>query len=100
MQTQRKGKKGRRQDRGQTELKHPRQPAASVINNVCPICDGRTERQPGRGYATRQTLQLLTQDTVLKYLKTLILSSSRRSPSLCLFSRRPTVSLMRNPTTL
>ncbi|KAI9538144.1 hypothetical protein NQZ68_017877 [Dissostichus eleginoides] len=28
-----KRKKGRRQDRGQTELKLPRHPAASVINN-------------------------------------------------------------------
>lgn len=29
--------KGRRQDRGQTELKQPRQPAASVINNVSTV---------------------------------------------------------------
>lgn len=32
-------KKGRRQDRGQAELTQPRQPAASVINNMCPMCD-------------------------------------------------------------
>lgn len=65
--------KGRRQDRGQTELKQPRQRAASVINNMCPMCDRQSGAPAGLGpwicYITAthsNVLRLLEQDIVLK----------------------------------
>lgn len=68
-----KRKKGRRQDRGQTELKQPRQPAASVINNVCPVCDRQNWAPAGLRpwicYITathRKILHLQEKDIVLK----------------------------------
>jgi len=68
-----KRKKGRRQRRGQTEIKQPRQPAASVINNMCPTCDRQSRAPAGLGpwicYITAthsNILRLLGQDIVLK----------------------------------
>ncbi len=78
-ETERKGeadtkrKKGRLKDGRQSELKQPRQPGASVINNMRPVCD-RGSRAPARlrpwqYYITAthsKILRLLEQDIVLK----------------------------------
>lgn len=68
-----KRKKGRRQDRGQTESKQPRQPAASAINNMRPTCDMRSGApaglRPWMCYITAthgKILRLPEQDIVLK----------------------------------
>ena len=66
-------KTGRRRGRGQTELKQPRQPAASVINNMYPMCDRQSgvaaDHRPWMLFITASrgnTQRRLEQDIVLK----------------------------------